>query len=1502
MKISSEKTIIFAPSNRKFSYPLKTILPVVLSLFFLVNTGQAQILINEFSASNSGNIVDPDFGNSADWIELFNAGDAPVNLNGFYITDNFNDRIKWQIAGDYLIEPEGYLILWCDGMASGLHTNFKLAAEGEQIAVSDAGGVLIDSLSYGAQESNISMGRVCDGCDNWVFFSEATPGGTNVGVNYNGLVQNEPYFYPLGGLFKAPVRVVLKNLFEGELRYTTDGSEPTALSTLYTGPIDLDTTTILRARIFKDRDIKPGKTVTHSYFIDTRNEIGNLPVVSLVSEPANFWDPAKGIYVQDFKPEWEIPVNIELFENDGSDRAGFNLPAGTKINGLYSWQLPQKMLGIYFRKRYGAGSLDYPLFFDKKATKYDSFALRASGNDWSKTLFRDAMLQNATLLNTGLDAQGYRPCVVYINGRYMGIHNIRSKVDADFIVNEQLDEGTKIDMIENEKTIEEGSLTAYNQFKSVYSNDLSDPDNYAQVAGQMDIPLFMDYMATELYGGNSSIGHNVMAWKPVDSGKWRWIPVDLDRCLFDPDENLMSLFLGKTVYPFPALMKNSSFARDFGLKMAGHLLTTFNPQRMSDYIDTYAGRIRDELPRHIQRWAGTSSSYGDPIPSVAYWERSMAQMKTFAFQRPAVVLDDLLDYGTAPALPVSVGIRPAASVVVTFNGLRIPLSSVTGEYPSDATIRLNASPVTGSAFAGWKLLSDTLLIPKGDTWKYFDKGNGLNNDWKNTSFDDSGWPEGEAELGYGDGDEATRVGYGSSSSNKYITTYFRKKIRLREVAQLDLYRISIKMDDGAVLYVNGREAGRINLPAGEITYSTLAAASIPNASIYQHLSVPAEYFTEGDNIIAVEIHQNAANSSDISFNLELRAGRIPAGYLSTSATVELPMTQARSVLAIGQDMGWCMLPDTISSTVILSADCSPYYSRGNVLITKTGRLQAAPGVEIRMAENANIQVEGALQLKGRPDLPIRIDAAGTAWGAIVARNAADTLVLEQVVIKNASRGANPTTENAALSLFHTKARFDKLDITDVHHNPILAKYSDVILLNSRLHSKVTGDLINVKYGKGYIAHCVFRGNGMPDTDAIDYDEVDGGVVRNSLFHDFHGFNSDAIDIGEQAQHISIDSIVVYNITDKGISVGQQSTATISNAYFINCNLGIAAKDSTHVRGDRLTFYGTNTPVAAYEKNIGSAGGNMVITRSVLSNANDTPFVLDNKSRLRFEASFTDTGVLPDSLANFTGDPLFESPNTLNFQLQAGSPLLANGQQLAGATFVPGFELPAMPVISTLYMGDSDTQDAEFIFIENPGDKALDISGYTFTEGIEAVVPTPTILAAGERIIFTNMPADAFWNDFAGQRIVAYTAGRLNNTGEKLTLTTPSGIIVDQVKYHPDAPWPPYRSASALAIRLKNRQLDNHFGYNWELIEKQKVVSGTDIPNPGIRIYPNPATDYLSVEKNTTGPLQVRIYTLVGHCVGAWELHESGSIDISRLTPGMYLIQLGSSTQRLIVRR
>ncbi len=394
----------------------KALLFIVLTFSGLAASGQ--VWINEFSAANATTILDPDFNESSDWIELYNAGSLALNLNNFYLSDNFDIPNKWRIPSSLIIEPGATLVFWADGRDTGIHASFKLSADGEEIGLYTPGLVLLDSISFGEQKTDISYGRTTDGYPEWSYFQEPTPGATNATDPFHDFVSAVPEFSIKGGFYSAPLSVDLATDFGGEIRFTTDGSQPDEGSDLYTASIPVGSTTIVRARIFEPGKI-PGPVVTHSYFINENSAGALLPVVSLATAPENFWDPVLGIYVQDFKPLWEIPLNIEFFGNNGSDRAEFNERAGAKINGLYSWKLPQKMLGIYFKKQYGSGNLAYPVTHQRKRGSYKSFALRASGSDWSYTLFRDILGQHATLLNMDLDVMGFRPAVVYVNGEYL---------------------------------------------------------------------------------------------------------------------------------------------------------------------------------------------------------------------------------------------------------------------------------------------------------------------------------------------------------------------------------------------------------------------------------------------------------------------------------------------------------------------------------------------------------------------------------------------------------------------------------------------------------------------------------------------------------------------------------------------------------------------------------------------------------------------------------------------------------------------------------------------------------------------------------------------------------------------------------------------------------------------------------------------------------------------------------------------------------------------------
>lgn len=172
--------------------------------------------------------------------------------------------------------------------------------------------------------------------------------------------------------------------------------------------------------------------------------------------------------------------------------------------------------------------------------------------------------------------------------------------------------------------------------------------------------------------------------------------------------------------------------------------------------------------------------------------------------------------------------------------------------------------------------SNYLLIQQGAEWRYLDNGTDPGPQWTNAAFDDSSWKSGAAELGYGDGGEVTKVSYGPNVNQKYITTYFRKTFNVRNIALYKSLTLKILRDDGAVVYINGREVFRTNMPPGAISYKTLASTAVKGEDEvnFQTAAINARILRAGRNIIAVEIHQASASSSDISFDLQLLGNRL----------------------------------------------------------------------------------------------------------------------------------------------------------------------------------------------------------------------------------------------------------------------------------------------------------------------------------------------------------------------------------------------------------------------------------------------------------------------------------------------------------------------------------------------------------------------------------------------------------------------------------------------------
>ena len=218
------------------------------------------------------------------------------------------------------------------------------------------------------------------------------------------------------------------------------------------------------------------------------------------------------------------------------------------------------------------------------------------------------------------------------------------------------------------------------------------------------------------------------------------------------------------------------------------------------------------------------------------------------------------------------------------------------------------------------LLSQTTLISYGSAWKYLDNGTNQGTAWRATAFNDASWASGNAELGYGDGDEATVVSYGPNANNKYTTTYFRKAITVANPSAFTSLTLSIFRDDGAVVYINGTQRFRTNMPSGNISYTTKASSDASDdGNTAQTIALAPSVLVAGTNVIAVEIHQRTASSSDISFDLQLTA----------AGDVTAPTVTAYS-------------PDDNSSNVSTSANLVLTFNEtiqkgtGNILVKENG--------------------------------------------------------------------------------------------------------------------------------------------------------------------------------------------------------------------------------------------------------------------------------------------------------------------------------------------------------------------------------------------------------------------------------------------------------------------------------------------------------------------------------------------------------------------------------------
>lgn len=681
---------------------------------------KAQVVINELVASNLNSAFDQ-AQEADDWFELYNASNATVDISNWKLSDDYATPNKWTIPNGTTIPAKGFLLIWADNdvFQGSNHANFKLSAGGEQIILSNTIGTIIDSLTFGPQQTDISYGRTPDGSSQFGYFTSTTPGTPNNDTPALSVTTDLPIFTKEAGFYNGSIEVGFSNT-AGLVYYTTNGQEPTDNSQIYSSPITITSSTVIRARVIEQNSL-PGSIVTKTYFINENFETRDLPVVSLSTDENYFYQADTGLYVQNFKPDWEYPINIEFFEKNGT--IGFNEGAGVKILGERSWVIPQKMLGIAFKSKFGSSKLNYQLFPDIPVQSFDGISLRASGSDWGKTLFRDGLQQAVTQPNMKTIVQGFRPAIVFLNGNYLGIHNIRTRTNDDYLKERYQIADNDFEMIENHGEVVSGTNFFYNKwYNYIDNNNFFNQPVYDSVKTMMNIDNFIDYMITWIFSANESWGEgNIAMFRSRDGGKWNWLTLDFDRGFENVNYPNFEFFTEKNnpgqnnplwaSLPLRKLLKNQEFENRFIERFADNLYTTYHPTTLLAALNNFKNNIDQEINRHGQRWGDSTSIHGDGIKDMTYWLSKVGVMEDFINQRNDIIADNLISNFSSLNSRVQLALNTVGNGQIIINEHPVPKGNWNGKYFNDRTVTLTAIPEKGQQFAYWQNITGDSLQP-----------------------------------------------------------------------------------------------------------------------------------------------------------------------------------------------------------------------------------------------------------------------------------------------------------------------------------------------------------------------------------------------------------------------------------------------------------------------------------------------------------------------------------------------------------------------------------------------------------------------------------------------------------------------------------------------------------------------------------------------------------------------------------------------------------------------
>jgi len=681
--------------------------------------------LNEIVAANLESSLDA-AGDAPDWLELVSRASEDVDLAGWTLENEDGDA--WTFA-PLTLTPDQVLLVYASGEdsqgdpAAGeeIHTSFKLSAKHGGLSLRAPDGCVVDQASPDRLYGDVSYGRSADDPLAWEYFLEPTPGAENTTESRPGFAEI-PTISPASGFYDGEVEVSISTTEEGaSLKFTLGGVDPDDSSSDYTGDLRVDGgdgAEVVRARAFVD-GLWPSRPATATYFGDTTIPDAAMYVFELTVDPPDLFSEDRGIYAfgpddyehsypyfgANFWERWERPVHVQAWDAAGD--LVLDQDAGIAIHGGYTRAFDQKSLRIYARSAYGPETFDGTFFSTEDLDEFHTLVLQI-GMDWCSTHLEEVSVSQMFRDDDGVrypsvDLGAWEPAQVWLNGQYWGYYNLRERTDADWIEAHHDVPADAIDRVELGWThepnweLEDGTWDNFYALNDwVAAADLSDPDQYAEFEGMVDVDDLATTILAEAWIGNTDWWwNNLRLWRPTaDDGRWRWIIYDFGHGFPSPtyDQIGYSVTWTGDGLPISTALESDDFRTLVANQASDFLNTSLKADEAQARWDEMAARARPAMEAQFERWcSGTVDNY-DSAVSTAHTFMGVRESQLRGQVEDALGLD-----GTARVL-LSADPEGAGSFDLTAVHVEAPFS---GTFFTGIPVTVTAVPAEGYTFSGW---------------------------------------------------------------------------------------------------------------------------------------------------------------------------------------------------------------------------------------------------------------------------------------------------------------------------------------------------------------------------------------------------------------------------------------------------------------------------------------------------------------------------------------------------------------------------------------------------------------------------------------------------------------------------------------------------------------------------------------------------------------------------------------------------------------------------------